>query len=720
GVDTNEHRVATPEQRAEVRHQLGIDDSTSSEAIAILFVGRISHHAKAQPYPLLVAAQHAAEQFKEKKIHLIFSGWFANEHVRLALESSVRRIAPSVQLHLVDGLDTWWRHRVWDAADIFVSLADSIQETFGLTNLEAMSRGLPVVATDWNGYRDTVTDGLTGFLIPTHMVRESTSDATAELLLGSINYDQFLARIGQTVGVSTTDACQRISQLISDASLRNRFGQAGRERILGRFDWATVIGLYDTMWKQQRDQRAVHQRAELQTSVAISTDLTSSRAGTSSLDAKNATLDAVAIRGGVPHAQSISPAKYPPVQHTFEGYPTEWLDGRTHVTAASSSRSRVIGIIGDRMLNHSPGDPADGGRLTEVSEIRSLLSLFDQGLSIAEAQSKWFSTQNEHGHIEEIHSFRSTVAWMLKYDLLQVVASSNVTSAESKHAHAKPRLSFVTTCKGRLNDLKNTLPRMVEQSGCEVVVVDYNCPEGTGDWVRENYPSVVLVRVPDAQVFDRSDAKNRGIDASSSEWTCLIDADVELEPDFVNSVSPMLRPGYFFRSSHPGEGTGGTFICLREDIDRVGGHDTVFQGWGEEDDDLIDALRFSGLTSERFPASLIRHRDHTDDARTQFHTDEDRRHSHMVNRIYRSSKWDLARLSGVVPPIEQRRALYQLVSDQVRGLIADGKPGVIRLDTGGMRWTPVASTSRRVLEYTVAPSATDTSGTYEPSHQPKS
>ena len=38
--------------------------------------------------------------------------------------------------------------------DIFVSLSDNIQETFGLTPLEGMASGLPVVATDWNGYRD--------------------------------------------------------------------------------------------------------------------------------------------------------------------------------------------------------------------------------------------------------------------------------------------------------------------------------------------------------------------------------------------------------------------------------------------------------------------------------------------------------------------------------------------------------------------------------------
>ena len=40
------------------------------------------------------------------------------------------------------------------ASDMFISLADSYQETFGLTPIEAMASELPVVASNWNGYRN--------------------------------------------------------------------------------------------------------------------------------------------------------------------------------------------------------------------------------------------------------------------------------------------------------------------------------------------------------------------------------------------------------------------------------------------------------------------------------------------------------------------------------------------------------------------------------------
>ena len=49
----------------------------------------------------------------------------------------------------------------------FLSLVDNPQETFGLAPVEAMAAGVPVVVSDWDGYRYTVSDGVEGFLIPT-------------------------------------------------------------------------------------------------------------------------------------------------------------------------------------------------------------------------------------------------------------------------------------------------------------------------------------------------------------------------------------------------------------------------------------------------------------------------------------------------------------------------------------------------------------------------
>ena len=58
-----------------------------------------------------------------------------------------------------------------------------------------------------------------------------------------------------------------------------------------------------------------------------------------------------------------------------------------------------------------------------------------------------------------------------------------------------PKYSIVTTCMGRLDHLKESLPAMLAQPDSEVIVVDYSCPQGTGDYVAKHFPAARVVRV---------------------------------------------------------------------------------------------------------------------------------------------------------------------------------------------------------------------------------
>ena len=96
------------------------------------------------------------------------AGWFPGGDIDLRrYQQAARHYAPDVSVHFLDGKNPDVVRCCWAAADIFYSLVDNPQETFGLTPVEAMAAGIPVIVSDWDGYRYTVTDGLEGFLIPT-------------------------------------------------------------------------------------------------------------------------------------------------------------------------------------------------------------------------------------------------------------------------------------------------------------------------------------------------------------------------------------------------------------------------------------------------------------------------------------------------------------------------------------------------------------------------
>ena len=64
---------------------------------------------------------------------------------------------PDVGFLLLDGADPDQRSAARSGADVFLFLIDNIQETFGLAPIEGMAAGLPLLVSDWDGMKDTVT-----------------------------------------------------------------------------------------------------------------------------------------------------------------------------------------------------------------------------------------------------------------------------------------------------------------------------------------------------------------------------------------------------------------------------------------------------------------------------------------------------------------------------------------------------------------------------------
>ncbi len=239
-------------RRARLRAELGLSDDT----VAALFVGRLAWHAKAHPLAMFQALNRAAER-SGRPVALILAGRFPGAEISEAFRSAAAAECPSIKLVYVDGTDDARMADVWHAGDFFISLSDNIQETFGLTIIEAMAAGLPVVASDWDGYRDTVEDGVTGFRVP---VLGCPDGADAQLAAwyfsGALSFDRYIGGVSQITAVDTARATECCVALVADAGLRARMGAAGRARARRLYDWPVVIRQYQALWAELAARRA--------------------------------------------------------------------------------------------------------------------------------------------------------------------------------------------------------------------------------------------------------------------------------------------------------------------------------------------------------------------------------------------------------------------------------------------------------------------------------
>lgn len=235
-----------------LRAELGIAEGE----VAILCFGRFDFRSKAHPAAAFRATELAALQTPETRLHLVMAGQAADAGTAMEF----RRLAAlchSASVHWVDGSQDDRARAAWFAADLFLSLPDNVQESFGLTPVEAMAASLPCVVSDWNGYRETVADGETGILIPT-----LTAPAGAGIELADAHarnaFDHFtlIGLAAQATAVDIDRCAAAIAALAADQERRRRMGAAGRRRAEQLYDWRIVIRHYKTLWEELAALRA--------------------------------------------------------------------------------------------------------------------------------------------------------------------------------------------------------------------------------------------------------------------------------------------------------------------------------------------------------------------------------------------------------------------------------------------------------------------------------
>ena len=251
GVHTDDFHYSEA-ARASSRQQLGVNDDT----LVVLYVGRLSFHGKAHPLAMYQALENAAKATGHKAITLIECGWHANEQIGIAFTQGANSVSPSVSVIHLDGRIEGNRKVAWSSADIFCSLSDNIQETFGIVPIEAMSAGLPLVVSDWDGYKDTVRDGTDGFRIPTLTPPPGLAgDLAHRHALQIDTYDMYIGHTSALVAIDANKLTRSFIELFKSPELRRRMGEAGRLNAIQNYDWRHIIRRYEELWDEQSNIR---------------------------------------------------------------------------------------------------------------------------------------------------------------------------------------------------------------------------------------------------------------------------------------------------------------------------------------------------------------------------------------------------------------------------------------------------------------------------------
>ncbi len=231
---------------AALRKQGRAELEVGPETRVLLVLGRITPHSKMDLLPLLRAWQRISGRSDARRdVLLVVAGWVdPKDDFPGAFTALARNVG--LPCRLVPSPDEARKHRLYAAADIFVSLADNPQETFGLTLLEAGLAGLPTIAADYSGYRDIIQLDQTGLLIPTWGPPDSSH---IDMLSGLIpDYEvQFL--LAQQTAVHIPDLAAALRRLLDDPLFCATLGSQAREHVRTTFSWSRVIEQYLALWE---------------------------------------------------------------------------------------------------------------------------------------------------------------------------------------------------------------------------------------------------------------------------------------------------------------------------------------------------------------------------------------------------------------------------------------------------------------------------------------
>jgi hypothetical protein len=203
---------------------------------------------------------------------------------------------------------------------------------------------------------------------------------------------------------------------------------------------------------------------------------------------------------------------------------------------------------------------------------------------------------------------------------------------------------------GRLEDIKKTVPRMIEQRDSEVIVVDYNCPMGTGLYVSSVLPQAKVVKESKETYFNLCRARNLGAREARGEILIFLDSDVLVADNFTNILNETIKENMaFYTFPQLGmkfRGLYGSCVVPRDGWMAIQGYDEVIEGAGGNDKDFYFRLSLAGYKRSTLPGNSVeRVLANTEQQRTAHYKERNRLLSVLLNSCYRQIKNQILVLS---------------------------------------------------------------------------
>lgn len=359
GVDTE---TFSPRPRAVARAALGWPDAGK----VVLCHGRATLHNKQDLTPLLAVHRRLRARFTD--VELVLSSTERNPYLTLLGAQARQRGLEGVRV--VGGVAREQVPMLYAAADVAVALSDTVTENFGLTAVEAMACGVPVVAADWAGYRDAVVHGSTGFLVPT-LWAEPEDELDVIDAIGA-GFGPALASQSIAFDVDALEAA--LLRLLLDDELSRRLGDAGCVRARAHYDSSVVIARHVEMWREQ-----------------------------------------LAIAGGTT-PEKPSPMPPVPMRTAFAHYPTGRLSATDIIELSPDGRAACSGHI-------AIGVPVFRGQLITEAGLAALLEVLVDGRSRAVAEVEGRTRLAPA-------SARRHTAWLIKQGLVRVVGMATSSDVD--------------------------------------------------------------------------------------------------------------------------------------------------------------------------------------------------------------------------------------------------------------------------------------------------